>query len=50
MKAAIYNPYLDSLGGGERYAMAVAQVLVKKGYQTDVYWKKQQQINVNWRN
>jgi len=32
MKAAIYNPYLDTLGGGERYTMAVASVLQKAGY------------------
>lgn len=39
MRAAIYNPYLDTLGGGERYAMAFGQVLVKKGYRVDVQWK-----------
>ncbi len=39
MKAAIYNPYLDSLGGGERYSMTVAKVLEKEGYRVDVGWK-----------
>lgn len=39
MKAAIYNPYLDTLGGGERYTMGVARVLVSKGYRVDVEWK-----------
>jgi glycosyltransferase involved in cell wall biosynthesis len=39
MKAAIYNPYLDTLGGGERYSMAVAQLLVKKGYSVNLQWK-----------
>ncbi len=39
MRAAIYNPYLDTLGGGERYSMAVAQALVGKGYRVDVEWK-----------
>lgn len=39
MKAAIYNPYLDTLGGGERYSMAVAQVFAKAGYRVDVQWK-----------
>jgi glycosyltransferase involved in cell wall biosynthesis len=39
MRAAIYNPYLDTLGGGERYSMAVADVLVSKGYEVDVQWK-----------
>ncbi len=38
MRAAIYNPYLDTLGGGERYTMAVAVTLVKAGYTVDVEW------------
>ncbi len=38
MRAAIYNPYLDTLGGGERYTMAVANVLSKMGYIVDVGW------------
>lgn len=39
MKAAIYNPYLETLGGGERYTLAFAEVLVKRGWQVDVEWK-----------
>lgn len=39
MRAAIYNPYLDTLGGGERYTMAVARALLKKEYKVDVQWK-----------
>ncbi len=39
MKAAIYNPYLDTLGGGERYTMAVAQVLLKSGHDVHIEWK-----------
>ncbi|RJR28785.1 glycosyltransferase [Candidatus Microgenomates bacterium] len=42
MKAAIYNPYLDTLGGGERYTMSFAKVLLKEGYQVDVQWSKSQ--------
>lgn len=38
MKAAIYDPYLDTLGGGERYSMAVATTLVALGYKVDVEW------------
>ncbi len=41
MRAAIYNPYLDSLGGGERYSMAVATVLTKSGYRVDIEWPDQ---------
>lgn len=39
MKAAIHNPYLDTLGGGERYTLSFARVLVGLGYQVDVEWK-----------
>jgi glycosyltransferase involved in cell wall biosynthesis len=38
MKAAIFNPYLDTLGGGERYTMSVARVLADNGYDVDVQW------------
>lgn len=39
MRAAIYNPYLDTLGGGERYTMTFAEVLAKNGYAVDVQWQ-----------
>jgi glycosyltransferase involved in cell wall biosynthesis len=41
MRAAIYNPYLDTLGGGERYTMAFAGVLANNGYRVDIQWKDQ---------
>lgn len=40
MRAAIVNPYLDTLGGGERYTMAIAVALAKKGYLVDVQWRE----------
>jgi len=39
MKAAIVNPYLDTLGGGERYTMGVARALMNNEYQVDIEWK-----------
>ena len=39
MRAAIFNPYLDTLGGGERYSMAVVQALLLKGYTVNIEWK-----------
>lgn len=39
MRAAIYNPYLDTLGGGERYTIGVARALVAKDFRVDVEWK-----------
>lgn len=38
MKAAIYNPYLDTLGGGERYTLTFAKVLAEVGYDVDIEW------------
>ena len=38
-KAAIFNPYLDTLGGGERYALTFAKVLSENGCQVNLEWK-----------
>ena len=38
-KAAIYNPYLDTLGGGERYSLTFAKVLAEIGFDVDIEWK-----------
>jgi glycosyltransferase involved in cell wall biosynthesis len=37
-KAAIVNPYLDTLGGGERYTLSFAKALSSKGWDVDVEW------------
>lgn len=39
MRAAFFNPYLDTLGGGERYTMSFAKVLLDNGFKVDVQWK-----------
>ena len=39
MRAAIHNPYLDTLGGGERYTVSFAKVLTELGWQVDLEWK-----------
>ena len=42
-QVAIYDPYLDTLGGGERYCLTIAKILLKKGYKVDCYghgWDK----------
>lgn len=38
MKAAIYNPYWDTLGGGERYTATFVEFLIEKGYKVDIQW------------
>jgi len=37
-KAGFYSPYLNTLGGGERYTLTFADCLSKNGYQVDVFW------------
>jgi len=36
MRAGIYSPYLDTLGGGERYVASVAKVLTDHGWNVDL--------------
>lgn len=44
MKAGIYDPYLDTLGGGERYCLTVAEILLKNGWQVDLFWSGQRDL------
>lgn len=39
MRAAIFDPYLDTGGGGERYILTFALALKKAGWQVDLQWK-----------
>ena len=39
MRAAIFNPYLDTMGGGERYTMAYVTVLKELRFRVDIEWK-----------
>lgn len=37
MKIGIYDPYLDTCGGGERYVLALASYLARE-HEVDVFW------------
>jgi len=39
MKLGIFDPYLDTIGGGERYCLSLAEIFLKEGYLVDVFWK-----------
>src|SRR5581483_9137414 len=41
MKIGIYDPYLDDLGGGEKYMLSIAKHLVKENA-VDVFWDKRE--------
>lgn len=38
MKVGIFDPYLDILGGGERYTLTIASHLSERGYRVDIFW------------
>jgi len=37
-KALIYDPYWDSMGGGEKYMASIAKVLLESGWSVDISW------------
>ncbi len=39
-KIAIYDPYLDILGGGEKYILSIAKVFDELGFQVYLLWDK----------
>lgn len=43
-KALIFDPYLDTLGGGERYTLTFALALLKNGYTVDLAWPTRKEL------
>jgi len=43
-KALIFDPYIDTLGGGERYTFFVAKTLLDLGYQVEFAWNNKQDL------
>lgn len=41
MRVGVVDPYLDTLGGGERYTLAFAEYLSRQGHQVDIFWDDQ---------
>jgi len=38
MKAGFFDPYLDTVGGGERYVLTLGEHLSQKGWEVIVFW------------
>lgn len=38
--AALYNPYLDTLGGGEKHTLQIMKTLEDLGFNIHIYWNK----------
>lgn len=47
MRAAIFDPYLDTGGGGERYMLTAASALKKGGWNVDLVWRGHSRI-IKW--
>ncbi len=39
-KIALFDPYLDTLGGGEKHILSIIEVLAEKGYEMTVFWDR----------
>lgn len=40
MRVGIFSPYLDTLGGGERYILTAAEFFLKRKDDVDIFWDK----------
>lgn len=43
-KAIIFDPYLDTLGGGERYALTFSKELQKYGFRVEIAWTESETL------
>lgn len=56
LKAALYDPYMDTLGGGEQYVLSVMKALEDEGYDVTIFWnndltdKIMQKFGIRFRN
>lgn len=39
-KIALWNPYLDVVGGGERHAFQLCEYFLRQGYELTIFWDK----------
>src|SRR3989344_8189925 len=44
MKIGVFDPYLDDLGGGEKYMMTIAECLSDK-HEVFIFWDKKQDLD-----
>ena len=45
MKIGIYDPYLDSLSGGEKYMLSIASCLAQ-GHEVYIFWDKNKEAEI----
>lgn len=39
-KVGLYNPYLDTLGGGEKHILSILEVFAEQGFEVNIFWDK----------
>jgi len=39
-KVGLYDPYLDTLGGGEKHILSILAVFAELGYEINIFWDK----------
>ena len=49
MHAAVYNPYWETMGGGERYTASFVKLLQDSGWQVDILWPRDISPEINLR-
>src|SRR3989344_8601665 len=45
MKIGIYDPYLDSLSGGEKYMLSIASCLAQE-HEVFIFWDKEKEVEI----
>ncbi|OGK09226.1 hypothetical protein A2767_06815 [Candidatus Roizmanbacteria bacterium RIFCSPHIGHO2_01_FULL_35_10] len=45
-KAALYDPYLNTLGGGEKHILSILKVLEDEGFEINIFWDKNLQSQI----
>ncbi len=55
-RAALYDPYLDILGGGEKHILSILKVLEDEGFEINIFWDRdlsttiKEHLNVSFKN
>jgi len=44
MKIGLFDPYLDTLGGGERYILTLAEYCLAKGHCVEIFWPEKETL------
>ena len=45
-KVALYDPYLDTLGGGEKHLLSILKALEDEGFEINIFWNKNLQNQI----